>query len=375
MNAVEEVAPRVSVAPVCRALGVSRATVYRRRQATRTPRVVPRPRPTPARALQPTERQQVLSLLHSERFMDKAPGEVVATLLDEEEYYCSERTMYRVLASEGEVRERRNQLRHPKYAKPELLATGPNQVWSWDITKLKGPVKWSYFYLYVILDIFSRYVVGWLLARRESGALAKRLIAESCEKQQVDRHQLTLHSDRGTSMKSKTVAQLLGDLGVTKSHSRPHVSNDNPFSEAQFKTLKYRPDFPARFGSFEDGLSLCRGFFGWYNDDHRHSGIGMLTPAMVHYGQAESVLAGRQSVMAAAYAMHPERFVRGASKVRRPPDAVWINPPRSPERDPGGCLDPCRVEIVAPGGCQEIDQVVNPVEHPRSGASSLEGQQ
>jgi putative transposase len=325
--------------------------------------------------LQPVERQAVLDELHSERFVDKAPGEVVATLLDEGRYLCSERTMYRALASDGEVRERRNQLRHPKYAKPELLAKGPNQVWSWDITKLKGPVKWTYFYLYVILDIFSRYVVGWLLARRESGALAKRLIAESCEKQQVDRDQLTLHSDRGTSMKSKTVAQLLGDLGVTKSHSRPHVSNDNPFSEAQFKTLKYRPDFPGRFGSFEDGLSLCRAFFGWYNDEHRHSGIGMLTPAMVHYGQAESVLAGRKSVMAAAYAAHPERFVRGAPKIRRPPDAVWINPPRSPECDPGGCQDPCRVEIVAPGGSQEVAQVVNLLEHPRSGASSLEGLQ
>ncbi len=282
----------------------------------------------PARTLQSSERQQVLDVLHSDQFVDKAPAEVVATLLDEGEYLCSVRTMYRILSSAGEVRERRNQLRHPTYAKPELLATGPNQVWSWDITKLKGPVKWTYYYLYVILDIYSRYAVGWLLARRESAALAKRLITETCEKQQVDEDQLTLHSDRGPAMKSKTVAQLLGDLGVTKSHSRAHVSDDNPFSEAQFKTLKYRPDFPARFGSFEDCLSFCRSFFSWYNDEHRHSGLRMLTPSMVHYGQSESVLSRRQSVMAAAYAAHPERFVRGATRVRRLPDAVWINPPR-----------------------------------------------
>jgi len=371
MTAVEEIAPRAIVAPVCRALGVSRATVYRRRQTWRTPRVAPRP--TPARALQPVERQAVLDVLHSERFVDKAPGEVVATLLDEKRYLCSERTMYRVLAANGEVRERRNQLRHPDYAKPELLATDPNQVWSWDITKLKGPVTWTYFYLYVILDIFSRLVVGWMLALRENAELAKRLIAETCEKHGVERDQLTLHSDRGPSMKSLTVGQLLGSLGVTKSHSRPHVSDDNPFSEAQFKTLKYRPEFPARFGAFEDALSFCRTFFDWYNNEHRHSGIGMLTPAMVHYGQAESVLAGRQSVMAAAYAAHPDRFVRGAPKVRWLPDAVWINPPRSSKCDPGGCQDPRRVEIVAPGGSQEVAQVVNPLERPVSGASSLEG--
>jgi putative transposase len=372
MKTVEEVAPGVGVVPVCRALGVSRATVYRRRQARQKLHVTARPRPTPARALQPAERQQVLDVLHSERFMDQAPGEVVATLLDEDQYLCSERTMYRVLSSEGEVRERRNQLRHPNYAKPELLATGPNQVWSWDITKLKGPVKWTYFYLYVILDIFSRYTVGWLLARRESAALAKRLITETCEKQQVDGDRLTLHSDRGSSMKSKTVAQLLGDLGVTKSHSRPHVSNDNPFSEAQFKTLKYRPDFPGRFGSFEDGLALCRAFFDWYNLDHRHSGIGMLTPAMVHYGQADSVLASRQSVMAAAYAAHPERFVRGAPQVRHLPDAVWINPPvrlnpPSAEDDPGECPNPDSEQIVSPGRLS-----ANQLDRPKSAPSSLE---
>jgi putative transposase len=267
--------------------------------------------------------------LHSERFVDKAPGEVVATLLDEGVYHCSERTMYRILKGNDEVRERRNQLRHPEYKKPELLATGPNQVWSWDITKLKGPVKWTWFYLYVILDIFSRYVVGWLLARRESAALAKRLIGDSCEKQGIESGQLLIHADRGTSMKSKCLAQFLADLGVTKSHSRPHVSDDNPFSEAQFKTLKYRPEFPDRFGSFEDGLRLCREFFPWYNTEHRHSGIGMLTPEMVHYGLADAVLENRRRVLASAYGAHPERFVKGPPIPRPLPEEVWINPPKS----------------------------------------------
>lgn len=329
MNAVDEYSPRVGTAPVCRAVGAPRATVYRRRRAMRSPAKEPKKRPTPARALSSEEKTQVLDVLHSERFVDKAPGEVVATLLDEGVYHCSERTMYRILDANDEVRERRNQLRHPEYKKPELLATGPNQVWSWDITKLKGPVKWTWFYLYVILDIFSRYVVGWLLARRESAALAKRLIEDSCEKQGIEEGQLTIHADRGTSMKSKCLAQLLADLGVTKSHSRPHVSDDNPFSEAQFKTMKYRPKFPGRFGSFEDGLSLCREFFPWYNTEHRHSGIGMLTPEMVHYGLADAVLENRRLVLASAYETHPERFVKGQSIPRALPEAVWINPPKS----------------------------------------------
>ncbi len=328
MTAVKEASGQVSTAPLCAALGVSRAMLYRRRKASEAPVVEVKPRPTPARAYSASDRQQVLDVLHSERFVDKAPGEAYATLLDEGTYLCSERTMYRILEDNGEVQERRNQLRHPVYTKPELLATGPNQVWSWDITKLKGPVKWTSFYLYVILNIFSRYAVGWLLARRESAALAKRLIEETCEKQGIDRDQLILHADRGTSMKSKTVAQLLADLGVTKSHSRPHVSDDNPFSESQFKTLKYRPDFPFRFGGFEDGLSFCRTFFDWYNKEHRHSGIAMLTPEMVHYGLADSVLDHRQQVLKAAYEAHPERFVRGPPRPRSLPAAVWINPPK-----------------------------------------------
>jgi putative transposase len=328
MNAVEELRPRVGTAPACRALGVPRATLYRqRRRARGLPRVV-RPRPRPARALSGEERQAVLAVLHAERFMDKAPAEIYATLLDEGTFLCAERTMYRLLAAASEIRERRDQLRHPQYRKPELLATAPNQVWSWDITKLKGPVKWIYFHLYVILDIFSRYVVGWLLARQESAALAQRLIAETCEKEGVERERLTLHADRGPAMKSQTVAQLLAGLGVAKSHSRPYCSNDNPFSEAQFKTIKYRPEFPDRFGSFEDGLSFCREFFRWYNLEHRHSGIGLLTPEMMHRGQVDRITTLRQEVLLTAYQHHPERFVRRPPRPPAVPSAVWINPPR-----------------------------------------------
>jgi len=269
----------------------------------------------------------VLDILHQERFVDKAPREVYATLLDEGAYLCSPSTMYRLLNQEGEVKERRNQLRHPPYRKPELLATGPNQVWSWDITKLLGPVKWTYFYLYVILDIYSRYAVGWMVALRESAALAERLIRGTCDKQGIVPGLLTIHADRGSSMKSKPVALLLADLGVTKTHSRPHVSNDNPFSESQFKTLKYRPDFPKRFGSLEDSRIFCRTFFDWYNTEHRHNGISLLTPEMVHYGLADSVIASRQEVLQAAYALHPERFVRKVPAALPLPEAVWINPP------------------------------------------------
>jgi putative transposase len=259
--------------------------------------------------------------------MDKAPREIYAKLLDEGKYFCSLRTMYRILEEDNAVKERRDQLRHPAYQKPELLATGPNQVWSWDITKLLGPEKWTYFYLYVILDIYSRYVVGWTLAHREAREIASRLIRESVDKQEVSEDQLTLHSDRGPSMSSQTVAQLLGTLGVTKSHSRPHVSNDNPFSESQFKTLKYCPQFPKRFGGFDDALTFCRSFFRWYNDEHYHTGIGLLTPSSLHYGEAADVLRARQETLNAAYQAHPERFVRGRPTPTEIPSAVWINPP------------------------------------------------
>ena len=329
MDAVRLLTPDVGLAAACRALGVPRAAIYRRQAP-----VAPSPDPGPAspRALSPGERQAVLDVLHEERFRDRAPAEVYATLLDEQVYHCSERTMYRILADHQEIRERRNQLRHPPYKKPELLATAPNQVWSWDITKLKGPVKWTYFHLYVLLDIFSRYVVGWMVANRESASLAERLIAETCDKQDIPRGQLTLHADRGTSMTSVTVAQLLADLGVTKTHSRPHVSDDNPYSEAQFKTLKYRPDFPARFGSLEDARAFCGSFFRWYNTEHRHSGVAMLTPDAVHAGRADALLDARADVLRRAHAIHPQRFVRGLPRPTPLPDAAWINPPRRSTR-------------------------------------------
>lgn len=324
MRSISEMGPRLGVAPACAAMGIPRSTYYRHQ----SPRPQKAARPMPARALSPVERQEVLSVLHDPRFVDEAPGHVYARLLDEGRYLCSERTMYRILADNAEVRERRNQLRHPVYHKPELLATAPNQVWSWDITKLLGPVKWSYYYLYVILDIFSRYVAGWLLARVESAALAKQLIEETCQRQGVSRDQLTMHSDRGPSMTSKTVALLLSDLGVTKSLSRPHVSNDNPYSEAQFKTLKYRPGFPHRFGSEQDARAHCRSFFNWYNTEHRHSGVGMMTPEAVHYGRASHIHSERQKTLDMAYVLHPERFVKSPPSPPQLPTMAWINPPK-----------------------------------------------
>lgn len=326
MDTLAEHGPVLGVAPLCRALAFPRATLYRAWRRERHP-VERQARPRPARALGESERQAVLDVLHEERFVDRPPAQVYAALLDEGCYLCSERTMYRILEAEGEVRERRNQLEHPPYSKPELLATGVNAVWSWDITKLKGPVKWTYFYLYVILDIFSRYVVGWMVATRESAALAQRLIAETYRKQEIVREQLTLHADRGSSMRSKCVALLLSDLGVTKTHSRPHVSNDNPFSESQFKTLKYRPEFPNRFGSLEDARAFCVGFFRWYNTEHHHSALGWLTPEDVHYGRGPRRVEARQEVLDAAYAQHPERFVRKQPEAPALPEAVWINPP------------------------------------------------
>jgi len=344
MMAVETASETLGTTAACDALGVSRACVYRRRQPAR----LPAPRPTPPRALDQVERQIVLETLDSERFLDQAPAQVHATLLDEGTYLCSPRTMYRLLDAAGEVKERRDQVRRPHYAAPELLATQANEVWSWDITKLLGPAKWTYFYLYVILDIFSRYVVGWMIAPHESAALAERLIAETCAKQGIVPGQLTLHADRGGAMRSKPVALLLADLGVVKTHSRPYVSNDNPFSEAHFRTLKYCPQFPDRFGSIEDGRAFGQDFFRWYNQDHRHSGLGFLTPAVVHFGQAEAVRAHRDRVFAAAYALHPERFVNGRPQPADLPNAVWINPPvkKATAQDAPGAT------IVRPDGPQ-----------------------
>ena len=322
--AAQPLAEQVGVVPACRALGVSRATFYRRQRSTPGHQ---QPRPTPARALCEAEREQVLDELASPRFVDRAPAEVVATLLDEGRYLCSERTMYRILAADRPVRERRNQREHPQYTKPELVAWAPNQTWSWDITKLLGPTKWTYFYLYVVLDIFSRYAVGWLVADRENSALAGRLIEETCHKQGVQPQVLTLHSDRGSPMTSKCTAQLLADLGVTRSLSRPQVSDDNPFSEAQFKTLKYHPGFPDRFHDITAAIAFCRTFFPWYNTEHRHGGIAMLTPDDVHHHRAQSVLDQRGRTLQAAWTQHPERFVRGIPEPDALPEAVWINPP------------------------------------------------
>jgi len=335
MTAVMALASSVGRAPACAALGMSRASFYRRLVCRlRRPGV----RATPARALSSAERDAVLSLLHEARFVDKAPAEVYATLLDEERYLCSISTMYRLLTQHQEVRERRDVLRHPQYTKPELLATAPKQVWSWDITKLRSLAKWVHYHLYVILDLFSRYVVGWMVAHRESAELAHRLLEDTCGKQGIAPGQLTIHADRGTSMTSNSVALLLADLGVTKTHSRPHVSNDNPFSESQFKTMKYRPEFPDRFGLIEEARGFCQNFFHWYNWEHRHSGIGLLTPGDVHYGKTEDVLRVRQSVLDSAYAAHPERFVRKAPTPPVVPDAVWINPPTPPVLANGGDL-------------------------------------
>lgn len=327
MDAATQLGAEVGVAAACRALGVPRATFYRRRSSCEQPA---QRRKKPARALTDTERKLVLETLHEPRFMDKAPHEVYATLLDEGRYLCSIRTMYRVLSATEEVRERRNQLRHPAYAKPELLATGPNQVWSWDITKLRGPGKWQHYYLYVIMDIFSRYIVGWMIAERESAVLAERLIANTVHKYKIPPGQLTIHADRGPSMTSKPVAYLLADLGITKSHNRPHTSNDNPYSEAQFKTLKYCPDFPGRFGSLQDARQFCRHFFRWYNQEHYHTGIALLTPEMLHYGHAEAVIQHRADVLNLAYQAHPERFVNTPPTPKPAPTAAWINRPSDP---------------------------------------------
>lgn len=319
-------ASEVGIAPACRALGVSRATYYRRRPSSAP--AAQQPRPTPPRALKPEERATVLEVLDSERFVDSSPAEVVATLLEEGTYLCSERTMYRVLAARAPVRERRNQLVHPKHAKPELVATRPNEVWSWDITKLLGPKKWTYYYLYVVLDVFSRLVVGWMVADRENSSLAVHLIAESCSKHDVQPNVLTLHSDRGAPMTSKCTAQLLADLGVIRSLSRPRVSDDNPFSEACFKTLKYAPSFPGRFDDIDHAQRFCRGFFPWYNAEHHHGGLAMLTPETVHYGTVDQVLAKRQAALDAAWQAHPERFPNGPPTAKAPPSAVYINPPK-----------------------------------------------
>lgn len=341
MQGVQELSPALGVGPACIALGLWRGALARsqaraRRLAFVGPRRGPsgagpgqthvRPRPPLALGIQ--ERQALLSTLNSPRFADTAPAAVHATLLEEGCYLGSVRTMYRLLNANGGSPERRDQLMHPAYTRPELLATAPNQVWSWDITKLKGPAKWTCFHLYVILDIYSRCVVGWLIAHRESASLAKQLIAQTVARHNVQRGTLTLHADRGASMRSKPVAALLVDLDIAKSHSRPYVSDDNPYSESQFKTMKYRPGFPKRFGCIEDARAHCKRFFAWYNFEHRHSGIGFMTPNAVHFGQVEAMLKKRQVALDAAFAAHPKRFKNRPPKTHCVPRKVWINPPK-----------------------------------------------
>ena len=329
MDAVAALAPEGGViGAACEALGLSRATFHRRRAAAQRQPAPRRARAKSARALGAVERHDVLELLREPRFVDQAPAEIYAELLDEGRYLCSIRTLYRILHENGEVKERRRQLRHPAYKKPELIAETPNQVWSWDITKLMGPAKWTYFYLYVIIDIFSRRIVGWQVADAESAALFKPLFEDAAAQHDVAPGQLTLHADRGASMKAKATALLLADLGVTKSHSRPHTSNDNPFSESCFKTLKYQPQFPRSFGSIQDAKIFCRAFFDWYNRDHHHLGIGLMTPNQVHFGQADEIYAQRQKTLDNAFKANPNRFVKKAPTPPRKPTAVWINPPK-----------------------------------------------
>ncbi len=324
---MEDLKPVVGIRRACRAIGKPRATYYMQHRSTPRPSRAKANRKPHPRALSAQERQAILDHLHSERFRDMSPATVYATLLDEGIYLASIRTFYRILRSQGEVRERRAQATHPPRVKPELLAQQPNQVWSWDITMLPGPVIGTYYYLYVVLDVFSRYVVGWLIAPRESAELAVELLEECVRREGVEPGALTIHADNGSSMASKPLALLLADLGVAKSHSRPHTSNDNPYSEAQFKTLKYRPDFPDRFGSIEHAREFCRTFFRWYNHDHRHGGIGLLTPETVHYGRADAVIEQRARVLSAAYATHPDRFVNGQPEPPKPPQTAWINRP------------------------------------------------
>ena len=324
MQSAEQLGQSIGVQAACAALIVPRSSLYRARRPRperNSPKISPR-------AFSQAEKIKVRHELNSERFQDRSPREVYATLMDEGHYLCSWRSMYRILAENDEVRERRNQLRHPNYVKPELLATSPNQLWSWDITKLLGPSKWTYYYLYIILDVFSRYGVGWMIAERESAALAEELIAETCARQGIQSDQLTIHADRGSSMTSKSVAFLLADLGVTKTHSRPHVSNDHAYSEAQFKTLKYRPDYPSRFGCQPDARAWANTFFAWYNQQHHHSGLALLTPADIHPHRTQAVLQNRQRVLQTAYQKTPQRFVKGLPFPPQPPQAVWINPPK-----------------------------------------------
>jgi putative transposase len=328
MTLLEEVSLSYGITTACQALAVPRSWYYRQKAAGGLAQEKSESRSTPKHALSKAEKARMRRVLNSEQFVDQSPREVYATLLDEGVYLCHWRTMYRILTEHDEVRERRNQRQHPKHSKPQLVASGPNELWSWDITLLAGPARRLFYYLYVILDVFSRLVVGWLVDEGESSELAEMIIAAACNKQNIRRDQLTLHADRGSTMRAKTVAQLLADLGVTKTHARPYTPNDNPYSEAQFKTMKYRPNYPDRFDSLDHARNWARAFFTWYNQKHHHTGLGLMTPAVVHYGQTDEVRAQRQHVLDEAYAAHPERFVKGRPIAPKAPDQVWINPPQ-----------------------------------------------
>jgi putative transposase len=325
MQALAELKVAVGQRAGCGYLGLSRATIHRRAHPIARP--LRKPRDPPEWALSHEERLAFLEIAHSLPFVDKTCAEIFYSLLDRGEYLCSIRTMYRILAEYGEIKERRNQLRHPVYTKPELMATGPNQLWSWDITKLRGPTKGIYYHLYVVLDVYSRYVVAWLLASRESEDLARELLEEAYCKYGIQPGNLTIHSDRGSAMRADSVVELLASLGVAKTQSRPYVSNDNPFSESQFKTMKYCPEFPPRFGAQEDARTFSRSFFPWYNEAHYHSGICWLTPAAVHFGTAAGILAERHRVLTTAYELNPSRFLQGPPRLQTLPATVWINPP------------------------------------------------
>ena len=321
---MKDLAAKIGVKAAYEALNLPRSRAYQQ------PKVAKQGREKPSHALSNAQRAEVRALLNSERFMDKAPRQVYAALLDDAQYRCHWRTMYRILSEHDEVRERRILRQHPVYQKPELLATAPNQVWSWDITTLRGPSKWSHYKLYTVLDIFSRYVVGWMIAEVESSEFAKQLVAATAKKQGIQPEELVLHADNGAPMTGKPLSQLLTSLGIEQSHSRPHTSNDNPFSEAQFKTMKYRPDYPQRFENIQAARIWAETFFTWYNEEHYHTGLNLFTPSSVHYGEVLDLQAQRQAVLAQAFAAHPQRFSQGKPQVKGAPTAVYINPLKVP---------------------------------------------
>lgn len=324
MTVIERNKSQFPITVLCETLGVNRSTWYNHL----APKTTPEGR-TPPRKLAESERAEVLRTLNSETFQNESVPTVYAKLLDKETYLCSQRTMYRILKDQKQTRPRRHEREHPNYHKPQLVATGPNQVWSWDITRLKGPKSWIFYELYVVIDIYSRCIVSWCLSEHESGEQAKALIKAACIREGINKHQLTVHSDRGRAMRSKQLSDLYGELGIIRSLNRPRVSNDNPYSESQFKTLKYRPDYPDRFGSIEDARTHLRAFFEWYNTEHRHSGIAMMPPAEVHAGRSEEIRRKRQTILRKAHQRHPERFVRGIPQAKGVPEKVWINEPVS----------------------------------------------